>query len=154
MKNLDRYLKGNDVTRADVAKISGIPATTLAEYKKKEFDRMPVYIVNGIAMTIGKKPWEVLRDLQLLENNDDLNGFSAILKKYNATFPELEISLSALIEELADRGVTIDPFSFNRFENEEHRNVRKDLRTALENTIKSLEKALDNLEKGNAPLPE
>lgn len=149
---LDDYLKSNGVSRYKVSKISGVSQTTLAEYKEKELKTFPVYLLDAVGMVTGKKSWEVLEELKWMENRDDLNGFEQFLKKHEASFPALEIKLAALLDTLNDKGVTIDPFSFNRFENEPHDDIEADVEIALKNAITSLETALKNLEDGNPPL--
>lgn len=145
---LDDYLKAHGVTRYKLSQISGIGESTLASYKKKELKEFPVYLLEGIGMLIGKKSWEVLEDLKMLENQDDLNGFGTLLKKYNISYPELEIKLAALIDALADRGVGIEPFTFNRFENGEHtEDVQADIKKMLENAIVMLEGVLEETEE-------
>lgn len=153
MHILDSYLKNNGASRYKVSKISGLAQTTLAEYKEKELRTFPVYLLDAVGMVVGKKAWEVLKEMQQLVDNDDLNGFSVILEKYNVSFPSLEIKLAALIDTLNDKGVTIDPFSFNRFENEPHDDIEADVEIALKNAIAALETALKNLENGNPPFP-
>lgn len=154
MNLLDKYLKQNDSTRYQLSKIAGIPQTTLEKFTKRELGKFPVSLLRGLGMITGKKSWEVLQDLEWLENNDDLKGFSTLLQKYGASFPELETRMAALIDALEDHKVTVQPFSFNRFENEPHVDIIHDLETIMRNTITMLETALENAENGDAPLPE
>lgn len=151
MNLLDKYLQQNGSTRYQLSKLTGIPQTSLEKFTKRELAKFPVSLLRAIGMIAGKKSWEVLEDLEWLENHDDLKGFSSLLQKYNTSFPELETEMAALIDALSDNGVEIQPFSFNRFENEAHEDVTADIEAAMENTISMLRQALDNVLAGKDP---
>ncbi|EAE1302431.1 hypothetical protein EP43_07775, partial [Listeria monocytogenes] len=66
---------------------------------------------------------------------DDLAGFKHLLDKYKLSFPAQEFELYCLIKELESANIEVLPFTFNRFENEEHVDIEKDVKKALNNAI-------------------
>ena len=138
---LDEYLEENGTTRYQLAKISGLSQGLLATYRDKELKNYPVYLLEAIGMVIGKKSWVVLEEMNALNPVDDLNGFRELLNRYGYSFPGLEESLKTWLLILKKNNINVEPFSFNRFENEEHDNIEEDIEKAMTNAITMLEEA-------------
>ncbi|KRN74603.1 XRE family transcriptional regulator [Lentilactobacillus parabuchneri] len=56
MHTIDDFLKYSDLTRYDIAKISGISETTLADANQRPVNKMTVKVVQAIAMGVGMTP--------------------------------------------------------------------------------------------------
>lgn len=138
---LDEYLEENGTTRYQLSKISGLSQGLLSTYKDKELKNYPVYLLESIGMVIGKKSWVVLEEIDALKPIDDLNGFRELLNKYGCSFPDLEENLKTWLLILKKNNINVEPFSFNRFENEEHDNIEEDIEKAMTNAITMLEEA-------------
>lgn len=138
---LDEYLEENGTTRYQLAKISGLSQGLLSTYRDKELKNYPVYLLEAIGMVIGKKSWVVLEEMNALKPIDDLNGFRELLNRYGYSFPDLEESLKTWLVILKKNNINVEPFSFNRFENEEHDNIEDDIEKAMTNAITMLEEA-------------
>lgn len=52
------------------------------------------------------------------------------------------------------KGVKVSQFSFERFEQEVHSDIKSSVLHAMDNAIATLEASLENLNLGNDPLPE
>lgn len=147
---LDEYLQNNGITRYSLSKISGIPTSTLLDINKRPLNNFTINILKGIATAVGKRSWQVLRDLEELEmERDPLLGFRAFLEQHQCYFPDLEQEMHAIINELEENNARLAHFSFNRFESEEHDNLRADARVAMENAIQTLREFLYEIKKDN-----
>ena len=154
MKLLDSYLKSHDITRYQVAKVSGISPQALQ--RLNESDDLAKFSVNhlrGIGMLTGQMSWEVLQDLEALEaSTDKLLGFNRVLRKYGVSFPDDELQLAVMISQLKNKGINVAPSSFNRLEadleNASPSQIKEGLHKALLNAIDTLTGFLndDNLE--------
>ena len=80
-----------------------------------------------------------------------LRGFKELLDEYGVKDHLRETKLKLVISELENNGVKINQFTFERFKQEKHNDVKDDLIEALDNTIQDLEKALENVKMGKAP---
>lgn len=155
MSLLDEYLKQNKTTRYRLTKISGIPETTIRRYATYPLNKFTVLILRSISIVVGKTADTVLKELEILEmNDDDLNGFRTFLNEHHCSFPDLELELYQYLLELKVCKVNVLPFTFNRFDDEYHADIKADCKIALENAISMLEEALNNVKNGNAPVPQ
>lgn len=150
---IDKYLAEFGTTRYKVAKISGLTENALRNANNQQIKDMSVRVLQALSMATAQTDWYVLRRLHEL-SSEDLKGFRALIDKYNVQDEKQEIKLRTLIFELETRGVTINEFTFNRFEDEEHDNIKTDISIAMGNAIQLLQKALENVKEGNAPTPE
>ncbi|EAE6661921.1 anti-CRISPR protein AcrIIA1 [Listeria monocytogenes] len=136
IKLLDEFLKKHDLTRYQLSKLTGISQNTLKDQNEKTLNKYTVSILRALALIAGMPASDVLLELEQLEKNvDDLAGFKHLLDKHKLSFPAQEFELYCLIKEFESANIEVLPFTFNRFENEEHTNIEKDVRKALENAI-------------------
>ncbi|EMS4484023.1 anti-CRISPR protein AcrIIA1, partial [Listeria monocytogenes] len=84
-----------------------------------------------------------LEDIE--KNSDDLAGFKHLLGKYKLSFPAQEFELYCLIKEFESANIEVLTFTFNRFENEEHADIEKDVKKALNNAIAVLKAKKEEL---------
>ena len=86
-----------------------------------------------------------------LKPQDALRGFKELLNEYGVEDPLRETKLKLAISELENNGVKVNQFTFERFKQEKHSDVKADLIETLDNTIEDLEKAFENVKMGKAP---
>lgn len=86
-----------------------------------------------------------------LKPQDALRGFKELLNEYGVKDPLRETKLKLVISELENNGVKVNQFTFERFKQEKHSDVKTDLIGTLDNTIEDLENALENVKMGKAP---
>ncbi|EFS0529186.1 hypothetical protein H2O84_002547, partial [Listeria monocytogenes] len=60
-------------------------------------------------------------------------------------FPALEFELYCLIKEFEAANIEVSPFTFNRFENETHADIEKDVKKALKNAVVVLKEKKEEL---------
>lgn len=89
--------------------------------------------------------------VERLKSQDALRGFKSMLDEYGAKDSLRETKLKLVISELDNNGVKVNQFTFERFKQENHDDVKSDLIETLDNTIEDLEKALENVKMGKAP---
>lgn len=136
---LDTFLKQHNITRYRLSKLAGISQNTLKDYTEKSLNKYTVSFLRSLSFATGESVTDVLLDLAEIEKNyDDLAGFKHLLDKYKLSFPALEFELYCLIKEFEAANIEVSPFTFNRFENENHENLDKDVKKALKNAIKVL----------------
>ncbi|EAG3565667.1 hypothetical protein B8102_13290 [Listeria monocytogenes] len=146
IKLLDEFLKKHNKTRYQLSKLTGISQNTLNDYNKKELNKYTVSFLRTLSMCVGMSTVDVFIELAELEKSyDDLAGFKHLLDKYKLSFPAQEFELYCLIKEFESANIEVLPFTFNRFENEEHVNIKKDVCKALENAITVLKEKKNEL---------
>lgn len=89
--------------------------------------------------------------VEQLKPQDALRGFKALLNEYGVKDPLRETKLKLAVSELENNGVKVNQFTFERFKQEKHDDVKADLIETLDSTIEDLEKALENVKMGKAP---
>ncbi|EDD1528494.1 anti-CRISPR protein AcrIIA1 [Listeria monocytogenes] len=146
IKLLDEFLKKHDLTRYQLSKLTGISQNTLKDQNEKSLNKYTVSILRALALITGMPISDVFIELAELEKSyDDLAGFKHLLDKYKLSFPALEFELYCLIKEFESANIEVLPFTFNRFENETHVDIEKDVRKALENAITVLKEKKNEL---------
>ncbi|EAC5570415.1 hypothetical protein AUE68_13890 [Listeria monocytogenes] len=146
IKLLDEFLKKHSKTRYQLSKLTGISQNTLNDYNKKELNKYSVSFLRALSMCTGISTFDVFIELAELEKSyDDLAGFKHLLDKYKLSFPAQEFELCCLIKEFESANIEVLPFTFNRFENETHVDIEKDVRKALENAITVLKEKKNEL---------
>ncbi|EAA0155272.1 hypothetical protein R0H42_000456 [Listeria monocytogenes] len=148
MKNnlLDTFLKRHDITRYRLSKLAGISQNTLKDYNEKSLNKYTVSLLRSLSFVTGESITDVLLELAEIEKDyDDLAGFKYLLDKYKLSFPALEFELYCIIKEFESANVEISPFTFNRFENETHADIEKDVKKALNNAITVLKEKKEEL---------
>ncbi|HAB7756299.1 TPA_asm: helix-turn-helix domain-containing protein [Listeria monocytogenes] len=146
IKLLDEFLKKHNKTRYQLSKLTGISQNTLNDYNKKELNKYSVSFLRALSMCTGISTFDVFIELAELEKSyDDLAGFKHLLNKYKLSFPAQEFELYCLIKEFESVNIEVLPFTFNRFENEEHADIEKDVKKALNNAIAVLKAKKEEL---------
>ncbi|EAC7070574.1 XRE family transcriptional regulator [Listeria monocytogenes] len=146
IKLLDEFLKKHNKTRYQLSKLTGISQNTLNDYNKKELNKYSVSFLRALSMCTGISTFDVFIELAELEkSHDDLAGFKHLLDKHKLSFPAQEFELYCLIKEFESANIEVLPFTFNRFENEEHADIEKDVKKALNNAIAVLKAKKEEL---------
>ncbi|EGF6981445.1 helix-turn-helix domain-containing protein [Listeria monocytogenes] len=146
IKLLDEFLKKHNKTRYQLSKLTGISQNTLNDYNKKELNKYSVSFLRALSMCTGISTFDVFIELAELEKSyDDLAGFKHLLDKHKLSFPAQEFELYCLIKEFESANIEVLPFTFNRFENEEHADIEKDVKKALNNAIAVLKEKKEEL---------
>ncbi|MBC1377835.1 anti-CRISPR protein AcrIIA1 [Listeria innocua] len=141
LKLLDKFLKKYNLTRYQLSKLTGISENTLKDQNEKSLNKYTVSILRALALITDMPISDVLFELEDLEKSyDDLAGFKQLLDKYKLSFPAQEFELYCLIKEFEAANIEVLPFTFNRFDNETHTDIEKDVQKALENAITVLKK--------------
>ncbi|WP_322962227.1 helix-turn-helix domain-containing protein [Listeria monocytogenes] len=143
---LDEFLKRHNITRYRLSKLAGISQNTLKDYNEKALNKYTVSFLRSLSFVTGEDVTDVLLELAEIENGyDDLAGFKYLLDKYKLSFPALEFELYCIIKEFGAANIEVSPFTFNRFENETHVDIEKDVRKAMENAITVLKEKKNEL---------
>ncbi|MGF3072859.1 helix-turn-helix domain-containing protein [Facklamia sp. P9177] len=151
MELLDTYLSEHNITRYQLAQVSNIRESTWNDVNKKTFAQYTGKQLLAIANMVGKTVGEVADDLLSIElSKDKLNGLRSLLNQHNYRNVKKEIIIKSLLMELDKNDVKVNPFTFNRLEEEKEINLDK----VLDNIISSLSTSLDNVKNGNPPFPE
>ncbi|ENI9064789.1 helix-turn-helix domain-containing protein [Listeria monocytogenes] len=146
IKLLDEFLKKHNKTRYQLSKLTGISQNTLNDYNKKELNKYSVSFLRALSMCAGMSTFDVFIELAGLEKSyDDLAGFKHLLDKHKLSFPAQEFELYCLIKEFESANIEVLPFTFNRFENEEHADIEKDVKKTLNNAIAVLKEKKEEL---------
>ncbi|MBC2268372.1 anti-CRISPR protein AcrIIA1 [Listeria sp. FSL L7-0083] len=146
IKLLDEFLKKHNLTRYQLSKLTGISQNTLKDQNEKALNKYTVSLLRGLALATGLSDSNVLFELANIEKNyDDLAGFKQLLDKYKLSFPAQEFELYCLIKEFESANIEVLSFTFNRFENEEHTDIEKDVKKALNNAIAVLKEKKEEL---------
>lgn len=151
-KLLVRFLDKYDLTLAELSEKSGMSLNRLETVNNEPLRNYQVSLIRALAVLTGRSTSDTLAELESLEASyDQLLGFRQFLESKGLSFPDLEYRMYVLIQELDAYGVGIENFSFNRFDEEAHDDIKKDSRIAMENAITMLEKALDSVKRGQPP---
>ncbi|EEO6565122.1 helix-turn-helix transcriptional regulator [Listeria monocytogenes] len=146
IKLLDEFLKKQKLTRYQLSKLAGVSQSTLNDYNRKELNKYTVSFLRTLALCTGMSAEEVFNELAGLEKSyDDLAGFKHLLDKHKLSFPAQEFELYCLIKEFESANIEVLPFTFNRFENEEHADIEKDVKKTLNNAIAVLKEKKEEL---------
>ncbi|MBP2097338.1 hypothetical protein [Enterococcus rivorum] len=155
MNLLDKFLNKRNLTRQQLSNISGYSTGRLFDYNNKELNKYPVALLRTLAKISSMSLTDTLKELEEIEASyDSLLGFRKLLEQYELSFPDLEFELYCTIKDLESLKVKVEPFTFNRFEEEGHNNIASDCRKAMENAISMLSEALENVRKGKAPFED
>lgn len=126
---IDEFLKKYNLTRYQVAKISGVTASTLQTATENEVNKMTVKTLQALAMATGLTAGQVLDELIALNGNTII--------KFIQAHPFLDKQLVQDIEnkmiELNQKGINLKTVTFNRYYDE------------VQDTNENAEKALSNL---------
>ncbi|EAF4479049.1 TPA_asm: anti-CRISPR protein AcrIIA1 [Listeria monocytogenes] len=146
IKLLDEFLKKHDLTRYQLSKLTGISQNTLKDQNEKSLNKYTVSFLRALSLISGLSVSDILFELEDIERSvDDLAGFKYLLDKHKLSFPAQEFELYCLIKEFESANIEVLTFTFNRFENEEHADIEKDVKKALNNAIAVLKEKKEEL---------
>lgn len=136
---IDNFLKQFNLTRYQVAKISGVRATTLAMANDKPINSLSVRVLQALAMATGKTPGQVLDALIKQQGNPIINFMQA--------HPGLDKQLVSDIEDLMirihDDGGALSNVTFNRYYDEGD-DTNERATAAMQNLKQQLTEFLNN----------
>ncbi|MCI1283141.1 MAG: hypothetical protein LKG24_00900 [Lacticaseibacillus songhuajiangensis] len=137
-KLLDIFCSNHGITRYELAKVTGISEQTWRAVNNRELAKYTVKQLTAMGMVTGMSPDKVLEELWSLNLAGSLNGLRPYLDKYDLHDVRLERQVYDLIDQLAMRGVHLQPFSFNRFDDEMEQGDIKNPKAALRRAVKNL----------------
>lgn len=140
MNTIDNFLKDYELTRYEIAKISGVNQQTLAESNKRSASAITVRVLMALAMGTGKTPGEVLDALLKAEGNPIIRFMEA--------HPFMDHDLVQQVQDLMikahEKGIHLDNVTFNRYYDEgQDTNERAEI--AVENLARQLKDMIEKL---------
>lgn len=111
---IDDFLKQFNLTRYQVAKISGVRATTLAMANDKPINSLSVRVLQALAVATGKTPGQVLDALIKQQGNPIINFMQA----HPGLDKQLVSDIENLMIKIHDDGGTLSNVTFNRYYDE------------------------------------
>lgn len=150
---LDEYLKSNNTTRYEVAKISGISESSFKNLLLQEVSNYAGRFYRAIGLVLGKTGGQVYDEMTA----DDNTVFN-FLGKYHIHDKERVTELLDYMLYFKKHDIDVTNVSFNRFDNEiESGHISGDEDDVLEvvdNLIETFKTMKENVEAGNLPTPE
>lgn len=159
MENLlDSYCEKHGFTRYELAKVSGISEATWSRVNQRPLKDYTVGQLQSIGMMVDQAPSNVLNELWTTDLAGSLNGYRPYLDKYDAHDQKLERQLYDVIDQLAENGAHVNPFTFNRFDQElangEVPDPQAGVKSMLKHTIAVLREDLKKIKHGEPPVPD
>ncbi|GAB5053218.1 hypothetical protein [Pediococcus ethanolidurans] len=108
---IDDFLKQFNLTRYQVAKISGVGATTLAMANDKPINSLSVRVLQALAMATSKTPGQVLDALIKQQGNPIINFMQA----HPGLDKQLVSDIENLMIKIHDDGGSLSNVTFNRY---------------------------------------
>ena len=142
MNIIDIYAKNHDTNRYQIAKISGIAQTTLANFKDKSVDKLTVKTVRALALGTYTKPGDTLDELIKINGNPIIQFIRDHKNLNKATVKELE----DLIIWHGLNGGSFNNISFNRYY-DEGPDTDERAEISLENVIDVLQDLKNSMQK-------
>ncbi|MEE8831354.1 MAG: hypothetical protein SOI57_00045 [Leuconostoc gelidum] len=150
---LDEYLKSNNTTRYEVAKISGISESSFNSIHNRDVNNLSGRFYRAIGLVLGKTGGQVYDEITA-----DENTVFNFLGKYH-------IHDKARVTELLDymlyfkkHDIDVTSVSFNIFENEiasgDISGDENDVLKVIDNLIENFKTMKENVESGNLPTLE
>lgn len=150
---LDDYLKQNDTTRYQVAKISGIPEKSFQNLVSQDVSNYAGRFYRAIGLVIGKTGGQVYDELTA-----DENRIYDFLSKYHVHDKERVTKLLDFLLYFKKHDIDVSNISFNRFDDEidsgKIDGTQDNVMRVIDNLIETFQTMKDNVESGNLPLPE
>jgi len=150
---LDEYLKLNNTTRYEVAKISGIPETSFKSIRNRDVNNLSGRFYRAIGLVLGKTGGQIYDEITA-----DENTVFNFLGKHHVHDKERVTELLDYMLYFKKHDIDVTNVSFNRFENEiENGNISGDEDDVLEvvdNLIGTFKKMKGIFEAGNLPISE
>lgn len=136
---IDDFLKQFNLTRYQVAKISGVRASTLAMANDKPINSLSVRVLQALAMATGKTPGQVLDDLIKQQGNPIINFMQA----HPGLDKQLVNDIEDLMIKIHNDGGALGNVTFNRYYDEgDDTNERATV--AMQNLKQQLTEFLNN----------
>lgn len=150
---LDEYLKSNNTTRYEIAKISGISESSFKNLLLQDVSNYAGRFYRAIGLVLGKTGGQVYDEITA----DDNTVFN-FLGKYHIHDKERVTELLDYMLYFKKNDIDVTNVSFNRFDNEiESGHISGDEDDVLEvvdNLIETFKTMKENVEAGNLPTPE
>ncbi|MFL1695629.1 helix-turn-helix domain-containing protein [Weissella kandleri] len=137
---IDKYLEQKNLTRYQVAKISGIQPSTLSDAKKRPINRMTVKTLQALAMATADTPGKVLDSLIELEG-DPIANFIEAHPFINKNIIQ---DVQSVLDEVKFKNVDVSNVTFNRYYDEEE-DTNENAEVALKNMVTTLEEIIEKL---------
>lgn len=115
---IDDFLKQFNLTRYQVAKISGVRATTLAMANDKPINSLSVRVLQALAMATGKTPGQVL-DILIKQQGNPIITF---MQAHPGLDKQLVNNIEDLMIKIHDDGGSLSNVTFNRYYEEDDDN--------------------------------
>lgn len=136
---IDDFLKQFNLTRYQVAKISGVGATTLAMANDKPINSLSVRVLQALAMATGKTPGQVL-DILIKQQGNPIITF---MQAHPGLDKQLVNDIEDQMIKIHNDGGFLSNVTFNRYYDEgEDTNERATV--AMENLKQQLTEFLNN----------
>lgn len=136
---IDDFLKQFNLTRYQVAKISGVGASTLAMANDKPINSLSVRVLQALAMATGKTPGQVLDDLIKQQGNPIIT----FMQSHPGLDKHLVSDVENLMIKIHDDGGSLSNVTFNRYYDEgDDTNERATV--AMQNLKQQLTEFLNN----------
>lgn len=150
---LDDYLKQNNTTRYEVAKISGIPEASFKNLLKQDVGNYAGRFYRAIGLVIGKTGGQVYDEITA-----DENRIYDFLSKHHVHDKARVTKLLDFLLYLKKHDIDVSNISFNRFDDEidsgKIDGTQDDVMRVIDNLIETFQTMKNNVDSGNLPLPE
>lgn len=114
INTIDNFLKNYEVNRYDIAKISGVGQSTLADANKRPASKLTVKVLQALAMGTGRTPGEVLDALLKAEGNPVIRFIEA----HPYMDKQLVQEVQNLMIKAHENHITLKNITFNRYYDE------------------------------------
>ncbi|WPC18537.1 helix-turn-helix transcriptional regulator (plasmid) [Pediococcus inopinatus] len=111
---IDNFLKKYNLTRYQVAKISGVPESTLVSANDSRINSLSVRVLQALAMATGKTPGAVLDKLIKQQGNPII----VFIQAHPGLNKKLVSDIENLMIDLHKQGADIKNVTFNRYYDE------------------------------------
>ncbi|GEN94672.1 helix-turn-helix transcriptional regulator [Pediococcus ethanolidurans] len=136
---IDNFLKKYNLTRYQVAKISGVPESTLVSANDSHINSLSVRVLQALAMATGKTPGAVLDELIKQQGNPIINFMQA----HPGLDKQLVNDIEDLMIKIHNDGGALSNVTFNRYYDEgDDTNERATV--AMQNLKQQLTEFLNN----------
>jgi len=111
---IDNFLKKYNLTRYQVAKISGVPESTLVSANDSHINSLSVRVIQALSMATGKTPGAVLDELIKQQGNPII----VFIQSHPGLNKKLVSDIENLMIDLHKQGADIKNVTFNRYYDE------------------------------------
>jgi len=111
---IDNFLKKYNLTRYQVAKISGVPESTLVSANDSHINSLSVRVIQALSMATGKTPGAVLDELIKQPGNPII----VFIQSHPGLNKKLVSDIENLMIDLHKQGADIKNVTFNRYYDE------------------------------------